>query len=298
MLADRAGLRDRRRLSSRCACARGRRRRERCAVVFEASDRRGRERLRGGACGFAEQHAAGRRALRSRAAARYGAGLTRFLAARGEQVFEVGRLRGSAARAGKTTRSTRSGRRAACSPGARLALPRAGGEREALRAADGRPRRRCRRRDGQALCQLRALIVTAPEPLRAELRPLTRGAAARSAAAVRRDRRRDPELAARCSSLRSLARRIASRHRGAPSSSARSRRSRQRNSRRNCSTNPASARSSPPSCCSPGRTEAASATRPPSPASPASPRSPPHPAKRSATASTAAATANSTAPST
>jgi len=42
---------------------------------------------------LAEQHAAGRRAFAVEGTGSFGAGLTRFLVDRAEQVFEVGRLR-------------------------------------------------------------------------------------------------------------------------------------------------------------------------------------------------------------
>ena len=42
---------------------------------------------------FAAEHAAGRRAFAVEGSGSFGAGLTRFVVGRGEQVFEVGRLR-------------------------------------------------------------------------------------------------------------------------------------------------------------------------------------------------------------
>ena len=72
-------------------------------AVWSCSRRgRGRQRrLRGGAR-LAEQHAPGRRAFAIEGTGSYGAGLTRFLAGRGEQVFEVGRLRRERRSGGKT----------------------------------------------------------------------------------------------------------------------------------------------------------------------------------------------------
>ena len=70
-------------------------------LVFEASviaDRAGyAEALR-----VAEQHAPGRRAFAIEGAGSFGAGLSRFLAERGEQVFAVGRLRRERRSGGKT----------------------------------------------------------------------------------------------------------------------------------------------------------------------------------------------------
>jgi transposase len=81
----------------------------------------------------AEQHAPGRRAFAVEGAGSFGAGLTRFLAEHGEQVFEVGRLRRER-RGGKTdaldaVRAARS-----VFEQKRPATPRSRGEREALRA--------------------------------------------------------------------------------------------------------------------------------------------------------------------
>jgi transposase len=58
------------------------------------------------------------------------------------------------------------------------------------------------------LCQLRDLIVTAPEPLRSELRPLTRSRLLKRLRAVRPSRHVDVELRGTLRALRSLARRI------------------------------------------------------------------------------------------
>jgi len=122
---------------------------------------------------FAVRYARGRRLWAIEGSGSYGAGLARMLAAAGERVVEAGRLpreRRSplksdaldAARAGRSVLGR-----------ARVASPRADGRREALRAL-------LVARDGAllartaALCQLRALIVTCPPPLRAELAALTR----------------------------------------------------------------------------------------------------------------------------
>ena len=58
------------------------------------------------------------------------------------------------------------------------------------------------------LCQLRDLLVTTPEPLRAELRPLTQARLLTRLAATRPQRRQDPELRGALLALRSVARRI------------------------------------------------------------------------------------------
>ena len=102
-------------------------------VVFEASvsaDGAGYEQ----ALRLGEQHAPGRRAFAAEGTGSFGAGLARFLVDRGEQVFEVGRLRRERRSGGKTdaldaVRASRSvvGQKAP-------AMRRSTGEREALRA--------------------------------------------------------------------------------------------------------------------------------------------------------------------
>ena len=71
------------------------------AVVFEAvvdASSEGYAR----ALQLVEQHAAGRRAFAVEGTGSFGAGLTRFLTGRGEQVLEVGRLRRERRSGGKT----------------------------------------------------------------------------------------------------------------------------------------------------------------------------------------------------
>ena len=58
------------------------------------------------------------------------------------------------------------------------------------------------------LAQLRDLLITTPEPLRGELRPLTQAPLLRRLAATRPERRRDPELRGSMLALRSVARRV------------------------------------------------------------------------------------------
>jgi Transposase len=241
----------------------------------------------------AEREAPGRRAWAIEGTGSYGAGLARFLTARGERVLEVGRARRERRSHAKT--DALDALRAARSVlgEAQLASPRAAGEREALRALMvARAGALAAKKAG--LCQLRALLVTCPEPLRSELRSLTRARLLRRLAAVRPDRHRDAELRGTLIALRALARRVqvltaeegelkheiqAPVAQLAPP----------------LLDEPASARSRPRKCCSRGRTAAASALRPPSLALPAPPRSPPLPAASSATGSTAAATGSSTA---
>ena len=156
---------------------------------------------------LADRHAPGRRAWAIEGTGSYGAGLARYLAGRGEVVFELSRtpraerrLRGKddALDAARTARAALAAET--------LALPRAGERREALRlllvarrsAVDVRR---------EALGQLRAVIVTAAEPLREQLRGLPTGALLDRCSRLRRTHSTADELASRLV-LRSLARRV------------------------------------------------------------------------------------------
>ena len=176
------------------------------AVVFEATV---------AACsdGYAqalklvEAHASGRRAFAIEGSGSFGAGLTRYLSGRGERVLEVGRLRRERRSGGKTDAldAVRAARSVLSLE--RPAIPRAGGERQALQALvaarEGAVNAKC-----AGLAQLRDLLITTPEPLRSELRPLTLAPLLRRLAATRPDRRRDPELRGSMLALRSVARRV------------------------------------------------------------------------------------------
>jgi transposase len=138
---------------------------------------------------FADRHARGRRAWAIEGTGSYGAGLARFLAGPGELVLELSRTPRTERRLRGKDDSLDALRTArAALAGEVLARPRTGERREALRlllvarrsAVDVRR---------EALTQLRAVIVTAPEPLRQELRRLPEG-----------------KLLDRCSRLRRLAR--------------------------------------------------------------------------------------------
>jgi hypothetical protein len=88
----------------------------------------------------------------------------------------------------------------------RPATPRVGGERQALQALvaarEGAVNAKC------AGAQMRDLLITTPEPLRSELRPLTQAPLLRRLAATRPEGRRDPELRGSMLALRSVARRV------------------------------------------------------------------------------------------
>jgi transposase len=177
------------------------------AVVDQArieADARGYAR----ALALAQHQATGRRLWAIEGTGSYGAGLTRFLVARGERVVEVERpARAGAGVRGKSDAldAVRAARGALAE--ARLATPRRDGRREALRALQ-------RTREGavgarrQAWNQLRALVVACPEPLRAELRSLTRARLLGRCVRLRPEARADDELRGVLVSLRALARRL------------------------------------------------------------------------------------------
>src|SRR5438132_8004757 len=142
------------------------------AVVFEST-------IEANSVGYAQAlkladaHACGRRAFAVEGTGSFGAGLTRFLTGRGERVLEVCRLRRERRSGGKTDAldAVRAARSVLTSE--RPAIPRAGGERQALQAlVAARAGAVNAKRAG--LCQLRDLLITTPEPLRSQLRPLTR----------------------------------------------------------------------------------------------------------------------------
>jgi transposase len=156
---------------------------------------------------LAEQHAPGRRAFAIEGTGSYGRGLARFLSERGERVLEVSRVRRDERSGAKT--DALDAVRAARSVLARAkpAEPRSGGKREALRALTvAREGALAAKRAG--LCQLRDLLVTCPEPLRGELRPLTRTRLLQRLQAVRPTRRHDPELRGTLLAMRAVARRV------------------------------------------------------------------------------------------
>jgi transposase len=160
------------------------------------------------ALALAQAHAPGRRAWAIEGSGCYGAGLACFLLARGERVLEVDRPRREQ-RPGRGKSDALDALRAARSLLASepLASPRRAGRREALRvllatreSAVGA--RRC------ALNQLRALLVTCPEPLRAELRPLTRARLLGRLRGTRPRRHADSQLRGSLLAMRLLAVRI------------------------------------------------------------------------------------------
>jgi transposase len=155
---------------------------------------------------LARQHAPGRRAFAIEGTGSFGAGLTRLLVGQQEHVVEVSRLRRERRSGGKTDALDAIRAARSILAQTRPAEPRTGGEREALRALMAAREGAVNARRA-ALCQLRDLLITTPEPLRSELRPLTRAQLLRRLAAVRPDRHRDVELRGVLQALRAVARR-------------------------------------------------------------------------------------------
>lgn len=156
---------------------------------------------------LAERYGAGRRAWAVEGTGSYGAGLVRYLCARGEAVFEVSRTPRTERRLRGKDDSLDAVRTARAALAAEtLALPRAGERREALRlllvarrsAVDVRR---------EALTQLRAVIVTAPDRFRQELRGLSTGRLLDRCSRLRRTHSSADELATRLV-LRNLAKRV------------------------------------------------------------------------------------------
>jgi transposase len=157
---------------------------------------------------FAGEAAAGARVWAIEGTGSYGAGLARYLAARGETVLEISRTpRAERRLRGKDDAldAARTARAALASD--TLALPRSGERREALRllliarrsAIDVRR---------EALGQLRGVIVTAPDGLRQELRALPVGRLLERCSRLRRPSSASADELATRLVLRSLARRI------------------------------------------------------------------------------------------
>ena len=160
------------------------------------------------ALALAREQAPDRRAWAIEGSGSYGKGLARYLLAQGERVLEVERPK----RQGRQGRlksdrldAVRAARSLLCEE--KPALPRAAGEREALRVLLAVRSSAVAARKA-ALNQLRALLVTCPEPLRAELTALTRTRLVGRCRSLVPEREADVELAATLRALRLLALRI------------------------------------------------------------------------------------------
>lgn len=161
---------------------------------------------------FASTHAAGPRLWAIEGTGSYGRGLTHHLLARHEQVAEVDRPRRPARHNGAKSDALDAVRAAReLLTRERLTEPRQAAEREALRVL-------LRTREGatqsyrNALCQLKALIVTAPDSLRAALRSLSTLTLLRHCARLRTATTASIEYRATALALQSIARRALSLH--------------------------------------------------------------------------------------
>ena len=158
---------------------------------------------------FADQHApAEDRAWAIEGTGSYGAGLAEFLAQRGEFVIEVDRPTRPAKRNGSKSDpldAVRAAREALARE--TWAQPRARGEREAMRVITATRTSAVRDRT-RAINQLKAMVVSAPEDLRDELRSLGRPQLIERCARLRPRPTRTADHRATAHALRRLAQRI------------------------------------------------------------------------------------------
>lgn len=156
--------------------------------------------------GLADRHGA-RRLWAIEGTGGYGAGLARHLSSRGEEVVELDRPERPARRHGAKSDpldAVRAAREALARP--RLAQPRAEGTRSALSVRLA-ARRSAIDAATKSQRQLGALVIAAPEQLRARFRGQSTHALVATAARLRISSRWDPETASTATVLRSLARR-------------------------------------------------------------------------------------------
>ena len=156
------------------------------------------------------RQAPGRRAWAVEGCGAYGAGLVRFLLGRSERAIEIDRPERRAERTQAKSDpldAVRAARTALART--RLASPRLGSAREALRvlmvARQGAVAVRA-----QAIRQIKALVITAPEGLRARLRHSNGMSLLARCASLRAPKDPDPALQATVAALRALARRALS----------------------------------------------------------------------------------------
>jgi transposase len=158
--------------------------------------------------GFACSTVPGRRVWAVEGVGSFGAGLAVFLQQRGEHVLEVGRPKRPASRTGAKSDALDAVRAAREALGQEhLAIPRRRGQREALRVL--LTTRRCATLARvAAIGQLKALIVGAPEALRAELRGRNTASQVHYCARLRARPTRSLEHQATVRALRATAARI------------------------------------------------------------------------------------------
>jgi transposase len=157
---------------------------------------------------FGQAQVPGTRSWAVEGAGSYGAGLSVFLSEHGEQVVEVARPQRPARAAGRKSDgidAVRAAREALSRD--HLSMPRSRGNREALRVLMSTRASAVTART-RAINHLKALIVSAPEELRAELRGKTSDAQITYCAALRPRPSRNLEHRATVRVLRSTAQRI------------------------------------------------------------------------------------------
>jgi hypothetical protein len=161
-------------------------------------------------CEAALHHLPGRRCWAVEGAGSFGAGLAGFLQQRGERVVEVSRPKRPAHRTGANSDTLDAIRAAREALGQdHLATPRRRGDREALRVLLT-TRRSATTARVAAIGQLEALIVGAPEELRAELRGRSTSSQIACCASLRERPTRSLEHRATIRALRVTAQRIQS----------------------------------------------------------------------------------------
>lgn len=156
---------------------------------------------------FARRHAAGRRVWAVEGSGSFGSGLTTYLLEHSEWVVEVDRPKRPARRNGAKSDdldATRAAREALSRK--HLAQPRRRGVREAIRVLQ-RTRQAAIRARSRAICQLKALVVTAPERLRDQLRRFDTSTLLARSARLRTHPSHSTEHRATVTALRATARR-------------------------------------------------------------------------------------------
>jgi transposase len=154
----------------------------------------------------ARVRAAGRRAWAVEGTGSYGSGLCAFLLRHGERVLEIERPRRPSRKPGKSDQldAIRAARAALAED--KLAKPRRRGGREALRILLSTRAGALKART-QALCQLHALVVGAPDVLRSRFRHLATDQLVARCSQLRRRPEQCRELQVTSAALRSVARR-------------------------------------------------------------------------------------------
>jgi len=156
---------------------------------------------------WARQHAPGRRVWAIEGAGSYGAGLFDYLQKNGEQVAEVDRPKRPKRKAGVKSDHADALRAARDFLAAeRHAEPRQRGELEAVRVLKT-TRKQAVQVSSQSVTQLKALLVKAPEGMRAKLRGLTTSALLAACLSMREQSSRPVEWNATISALKVIARR-------------------------------------------------------------------------------------------